>query len=479
MGFGQGLSGLNAASQNLDVIGNNIANSGTVGFKSGSATFADVYANSRVGLGVQVASINQRFTTGIVSSTGNQFDMAIDGAKGMFVLQNASGAQLYSRNGQFFADKENKIVNAQGQQLMGYAPGGTNLIGMTVPMGNIDPMATGNIANKVNLDANATVVPDATSTETLAKVVLSGTTYYYRPTGNAWYSDAAGTTVNTPADGPYTTGTPPVTVNIAGAVPTPAIPATGDNTAYAPVPAPVAFNPNDPNSFSNSTPITVYDSLGNEHRLMQYYTKRPAAGGNSVWEVNFRVDGQVPDSGGSMTLTFDPAGRLLTGGTSSQTVGVTAPGGGASPAAPLNILVNYADSTQFGGGFTQNFVPDGYATGEYASMSVGTNGELIANYTNGAKKTVGTLALADFNNLQGLQSVGGNAWVETASSGQPILGQPGSNGMAVIKGQSVEESNVDMSQELVNMIIAQRTYQANAQTIKTQDQILQTLITLR
>ncbi|MFA7475347.1 MAG: flagellar hook-basal body complex protein, partial [Castellaniella sp.] len=132
MGFGQGLSGLNAASQNLDVIGNNIANSGTVGFKSGSATFADVYASSRVGLGVQVASINQRFTTGIVSTSGNQFDMAIDGAKGLFVVTQPNGATLYTRNGQFLADKDHKIVNAQGQQLMGYAPGGTNLIGMTV-----------------------------------------------------------------------------------------------------------------------------------------------------------------------------------------------------------------------------------------------------------------------------------------------------------------------------------------------------------
>uniref|UniRef100_UPI0033426F9A flagellar hook protein FlgE n=1 Tax=Castellaniella defragrans TaxID=75697 RepID=UPI0033426F9A len=403
MGFGQGLSGLNAAAQNLDVIGNNIANSGTVGFKAGSATFADVYASSRVGLGVQVASINQRFTTGIVSSTGNQFDIAIDGAKGFFVVQNANGAQFYTRNGQFFANKENQIVNAQGQRLMGYAPGGTNLIGMTVPVGNIAPQATANIANQVNLDANAAVTPGATT-----------------------------------------------------------------------------FDPTDPDSFASALPITVYDSLGNEHQLTQYYTKRPASGGNSVWEVNYRIDGLAPDAplDGATLLTFDPAGRLIST-PPSYTVSLTNPGGAASPAEPLDILVNYTGSTQFGGGFTKNFVPDGYATGEYASTSIGTNGEVIANYTNGAKKIMGTLALADFNNLQGLQPVGGNAWAETADSGQPILGTPGSNGLALIKGQAVEESNVDMSQELVNMIIAQRTYQANAQTIKTQDQLLQTLITMR
>ncbi|MHA3902283.1 flagellar hook-basal body complex protein [Castellaniella sp. WN] len=479
MGFGQGLSGLNAASQNLDVIGNNIANSGTVGFKSGSATFADVYASSRVGLGVQVASINQRFTTGIVSTSGNQFDMAIDGAKGLFVVTQPNGAQLYTRNGQFIADKDHKIVNAQGQQLMGYAPGGTNLIGMTVPIGNIAPQATSTITNKVNLDANAIVVPGTSVPETLATVVLTqgatSTTYYYRPGTNDWYSDLAGTTVSTPPDGAYTTGTPAVNVNIASGVPDATIPSTGSNVAYVPAVTAVAFNPTNPDSFSKMVPLTVYDSLGNEHRVEQYYTKREPNGGNSVWEVNYVVDGNVIPTN-TATLEFDSAGRLVSG--SPATITYT-PGGGTSPADPLNIKVAYDGSTQFGGSYSQDFVQNGYATGEYASMSIGTNGELIANYTNGAKKTMGTIALADFANLQGLQPVGGNAWAETANSGQPIVGTPGSNGLATLKGQAIEESNVDMSQELVNMIIAQRTYQANAQTIKTQDQILQTLITMR
>src|SRR5690606_22132815 len=154
MGFGQGLSGLNAASQNLDVIGNNIANSGTVGFKSGTATFADVYANSRVGLGVQVSGVNQRFTVGNVSITGNLFDMAIDGEKGLFRLLDGSGAVLYSRNGQFFADKDNYIVNAQGHRLTGYPAGGVGLnpVPLTVPAGNIPPQASTGGAVEVNLD---------------------------------------------------------------------------------------------------------------------------------------------------------------------------------------------------------------------------------------------------------------------------------------------------------------------------------------
>ena len=416
MGFGQGLSGLNAASQNLDVIGNNIANSGTVGFKTGSATFADVYASSRVGLGVQVASINQRFTTGIVSNSGNEFDIAIDGAKGLFVVTQPNGATLYTRNGQFLADKNHNIVNAQGQQLMGYAPGGTNLIGMTVPVGNIAPQATSEINNKVNLDADADVIDGTTN----------------------------------------------------------------------------PFDPTQDSSFSKMVPLTVYDSLGNSHEVQQYYVKRGATAGVNNWDVYVAIDGAIIDPATGMAQTpatppayttahqleFDDEGRLDPA-TAQYALNFQVPVSGGAAAADLAIAVSYADSTQFGGSYSQDFIQDGYKTGEYASMSIGADGSLIANYTNGAKQTMGTIALADFANLQGLQPVGGNAWAETANSGQPIVGTPGSNGLAVIRGQSVEESNVDMSQELVNMIIAQRTYQANAQTIKTQDQILQTLITMR
>ncbi|HEX7387884.1 MAG TPA: flagellar hook-basal body complex protein [Castellaniella sp.] len=582
MGFGQGLSGLNAAAQNLDVIGNNIANAGVVGFKSSSVTFADVYASSQVGLGVQVASVNQRFTTGTVSSTGNQFDMAIDGSKGLFVVSRPDGTNLYTRNGQFFADKDNKIVNSQGQQLMGYAPGSTTLVGMTIPTGNIAPQPTSTITNLVNLDANAAVVPSVGVTGALGQVsltqngattqyfykinggvyswtdasgnpggpvppsgayttdvataatpltmtggqvlaadgttpvlpaslpatggntlgdattvgtlYLNGKAYYYKydaagpGTGYTWYTDATGTTAaTTAADGlpddaaaaaPYQSGAAGGTaVNITGSSGTPsaALPTGAGNVAYvAPVVA-VSFDPTNPASFSEVTPVVVFDSLGNQHTVQQYYTKREPSGGNSVWEVNYVVDGQLSPSN-TAKLEFSDAGRLVAG--SPATITFTA-GGGTSPALPATIAVRYDNSTQFGGSFSQNFTQDGYSTGEYASMSIGTNGELMANYTNGAKKTVGQLVLADFNNLQGLQSVGGNAWAETASSGQAIIGMPGSNGLAGIKGQAVEESNVDMSQELVNLIIAQRTYQANAETIKTQDQILQTMISMR
>jgi len=400
MGFGQGLSGLNAAAQNLDVIGNNIANAGTVGYKTGSATFADVYANSRVGLGVQMTGVKQRFTTGNVALTGNMFDMAIDGEKGFFRVTDTSGAVSYTRNGQFFADKNAFIVNAQEQRLTGYIIDpvtgnvGTTLEPLTVPRGDMAPQATTEITTVANFDSNSPII---------------------RRSG-------------------------------AGAK---------------------AFDPGDPSTYSNRQTSTVYDSLGNSHELAQYFTK---VGGQ--WELRYTLDGQ--QAGAVQSLSFDTSGRLTTTPTKLD-VNLGTPSG----AAPLTVSIDYAGTTSFAKSFGAKFTTNGYAAGEYLGMSIAKDGTLLANYSNGESKASAILALADFNNVQGLQPVGGNAWVETSESGQPVMGQPGSNGLATIKGQAVEESNVDMSQELVNMIIAQRTYQANAQTIKTQDQVLQTLITMR
>ncbi|WP_397475596.1 flagellar hook-basal body complex protein [Pusillimonas sp.] len=488
MGFGQGLSGLNAAAQNLDVIGNNIANSGTVGFKSASATFADVYASSKVGLGVQVASVNQRFTVGTISSTGNQFDMAIDGAKGLFRVQDPSGNILYTRNGQFFANKDNYIVNAQGHRLTGYGVSGTDLGPIMVPVGNIPPRATDGVTTKTNLDANAPVIHPNPSAMVPGAIVLDdgsnpAVTHSYTVNADGevvWGAPGA------PAPGVYTTGDGASTVTVVAATPLAAdtlpAPDTGaGEVAFVPAVVGHPFDPNNADSFTHSLPISVYDSLGNAHQLTQYFVKRESATpGESSWEVYYRLNGAPIDSHPDTNpaqLTFSSSGLLLSGGT--QPISINNPGGANSPAEDLNINLSYAGSTQFGGDFSPNFTQTGYATGEYAGMSIAEDGAIVANYTNGESQAMGYIALADFNNLQGLQPVGGNAWVETGASGGPVVGRPGSNGLATLQGQSVEESNVDMSQELVNMIIAQRTYQANAQTIKTQDQVLQTLITMR
>jgi len=492
MGFGQGLSGLNAAAQNLDVIGNNIANSATVGFKAASASFADVYASSRVGLGVQVSGVNQRFTVGNVKATGGQFDIAIDGAKGLFRLQQANGSIVYSRNGEFFADKNNYIVNAQGHRLTGYVgdAGSTTLGPLMVPTGNIAPLPTNAATTKANFDANSPVISEVNIPEALGSVTLTPTdtgvadapaNFRIGSTGTISWVDAAGNAVAAPADGTYTSGDGvPVTLS-GGQIVSGSFDENPPNAAYV---APVTgrpFSPGDPKSFTHSLPIQVYDSLGNAHQLTQYFIKRDGSTGTqSEWDVHYTLDGlpvDTPAGGGPVQMMFDSAGRMTS---AAQTlIVVNAPGLPGAPAEPLSIDLDYAGSTQFGGDFTPSFTQTGYPTGEYAGLSISANGDVIANYTNGETQAIGAVALADFKNLQGLQPVGGNAWIETPESGGVIVGRPGSNGMASLKGQALEESNVDMSEELVNMIIAQRTYQANAQTIRTQDQVLQTLITMR
>lgn len=486
MGFGQGLSGLNAASQSLDIIGNNIANSGTVGFKASQAAFADVYATSRVGLGTQVAAVNQRFTIGTVSTTGNQFDMAIDGANGFFRLEDSSGVILYSRNGQFHADKDNFIVNAQGHRLTGIPEGGAAPQPITVPVGNIDPYATDEIKLKANFDANSDVIPDQSTPAVpgAIEITVPGPTTYV-----GTITDASGTIAWVPAfdaadAGVHTIDGSAETVTLSATgqlVSGSSFPAADDGTyvAYVPAVVGIPFDPNNGDSFTHMQPVDVYDSLGNAHTLTQYFVKRAENGGESQWDVYFRMDGMpvASPADGATQMNFDAAGRLTSN--PNIDVSVTNVGGAASPAEDLAIRVSLAGSTQFGGEFSPSFTQTGYPTGEYSSLSIDKDGSIVARYTNGENRPRGYIVLADFKNLQGLQPVGGNAWQETSASGQPVVGQPGSNGLATIMGQSVEESNVDMGQELVDMIIAQRTYQANAQTIKTQDQILQTLITLR
>lgn len=488
MGFGQGLSGLNAAAQNLDVIGNNIANSGTVGFKSATASFADVYASSRVGLGVKVAAINQRFTVGAVTGGGGEYDIAIDGAKGMFRVTDQSGSVMYTRNGEFLVDKNNFIVNAQGYRLTGYPAGaiGANPVELQLPTANVAPQATSTATTVANLDANAKViyqVDTVTSPAVPGSVTLGGTPYTFTKA-------AGGALTWTPANPPAATyGTAPNTVTIDGTGQVTGgaledIPGFVDYTA-AVTEIGKPFDPKISSTYTNASPMTVFDSLGNSHQVMQYFVKREAAAGTSVYDVYYTMDGQAmaptTEAGGvwgnPQQFTFNNAGTL----TSAPIVNLSfaQPGGTATPADPLNIAVNYTGTTQYGSNYKLVAKPDGYTSGEFSGINISSDGSLVASYTNGETQVVGTLVLADFSNLQGLQPVGNNAWKETAASGQPILGQPGTNSMSTVVGQATEASNVDMSRELVNMIIAQRTYQANSQTIKTQDEIMQVLMNLK
>ncbi len=479
MGFGQGLSGLKGAAQKLDVIGNNIANSGTVGFKSSTVSFADVYANSRVGLGTQVAAVNQNFSIGTISNTGGQFDMAIDGDRGMFRVTDQSGQVMYTRNGEFSVNKEGYLVNPQGYYLTGYVGESTTPERIRVPYGNIAPQATSTMSLEANFNANSPAVPvDAAEQLGVLRDTDNGVDYHFRMNGDTYeWVDDAGNPTAAPT-GPITSNG--VTINFdASGQPTGSLDGA-QLTAYVPAVVGMDFDPTVPGSFTHVLPMTVYDSLGNSHQLTQYFVKRdPVAGppAESVWDVHYLVDGNEVTPTPAPQLRFDEGGRL-TAPTAPFTLNIPL-AGGTSPAEPLAISVDYAGSTQFGGEFKPDYLQNGYATGEYSSLTFASDGSIVASYTNGEVMNTGTLALAHFNNLQGMKPVGGNAWIETAESGPAILGTPGSMGFSTIKGQALEESNVDMGTELVNMIITQRVYQANAQTITTQSEMMQTLINIR
>ncbi len=230
------------------------------------------------------------------------------------------------------------------------------------------------------------------------------------------------------------------------------------------------FDKDDPATFHDSTAVSVYDSLGNQHTLQTYYVKT----GDGTWDVYAASDGGPASSVG--TLTFDTYGALLSGSPLSVSVPTT----GTGAVDPLPVSIEYAGSTQFGSGFSVNTLnQDGYTSGRLAGFAIGADGIILGRYTNGQSATLGQVVLASFANPNGLQPLGNNMWAETSTSGAPLVGTPDSGSLGVLQSSAVEDSNVDLTAELVNMITAQRVYQANAQTIKTQDAVMQTLVNLR
>lgn len=424
MGFQQGLSGLNISSKNLDVIGNNVANANTVGFKSGQAQFADVFAASLqgagaspVGLGAKVSTVVQQFTQGNISSTNNPLDVAVNGG-GFFRMTNVAGTVSYTRNGQFQFDKNDYIVNADGLRLNGYtAVNGIVQTGTSVP---------------IQLD-RSDVSPQATGTST--------------------------------------TGVPGIeaVLNLDSR--------KVDTSLVTP------FNHTNPATYHNSTSVAVYDSQGNAHTYTMYFAKTAAA---NTWDVHATVTdttGAATDVTAGLSATqivFDSNGVLTTPMPLTQAIAATeyVPAGGVAAGA---FDVNFTGTTQFGGAFGVNTLrQDGYTLGKLSGFNISPDGVLVGRYTNGQSRTLAQVILAGFANPQGLQAVGNNQWVETSSSGPELIGTPGADGQhGVLQSSAVEDSNIDLTAELVNMITAQRVYQANAQTIKTQDQVLQTLVNLR
>lgn len=511
MSFQQGLSGLNGAAKSLDVIGNNIANSSTVGFKGSTTQFADVYANSlngaggiSPGIGVKVAAIAQQFTQGNIEATNNPLDIAINGA-GFFRIEQA-GVVQYSRNGQFSLDKSGYIVNAQGAKLTGYGLGANGQVsaGAPVPL-RIDtsdqpPKVTSEIDIELQLDSRLqppTETPfDADDPQTYNKQSPMSvydtlgnphtlSTYYVKTGPGTWdvYASNDGNEVTALAVAGVTQTTADVTAARAAweaatkAVPQDPAAVSAALTAY---------------TTAASTAVraaagTAGATPENQTEIDNAAIAAAAVPGTTPEEVDAAMlkAMKVPAKPVG-TLNFNTSGALnmATTGTSPLFNGKFAieipvvPSTGAELTIPATI--DFAGTTQYGTTTSEKRIEqDGYKAGSLQRFSTGPDGTILGQYNNGQTKALGQVVLANFTNPNGLEPLGNNAWAESSNSGSALIGIPNTGGMGVLQSSATEASSVDLTAELVNMITAQRAYQANAQTIKTQDSVLQTLVNLR
>ncbi len=546
MPFRIALSGLNAASSELRVIGNNVANASTTGFKKARAEFADIFASSNlgsssnaIGSGVKLSSVTQQFSQGNIGFTDNNLDLAVSG-QGMFVL-NDNGVSVYTRAGAFGVDRNGFIANSQGQVLQGdIADSNGNLTNTTgdlqLNFDNIEPQATSTAEIALNLNSSL-AVPGATPSSSLtvpATTILdedapiapaAGSTIvgaafnmrdnygversvqieYTHTAANTWTAtlrdNVSGNTF--PGSSPIdTSGTNPspssidfgwvpqtgtgaqdpiiVATNVSAITLVPAA-ADGDtsvgtastvNNGTAQVP----FNANDATTYSHSTSMTIFDSQGTPHLLTQYYRKSTQA---NQWEVftfreGSRVDGPVGSSG--QTVVFDTSGQLQTPTPSLPAISFN-PGGGA---AQITMSVDISGVTQFGSSFSiSSLTQDGFSTGQLSGIDISDTGIVLSRFTNGQTQILGQVRLANFTNPQGLRQLGDTTWAESFESGQAIVSQPGSSGLGLIQSGALEGSNVDLTEQLVGMITAQRNFQANSQVISTADTITQAIINIR
>lgn len=407
MTFEIALTGINAASSELEVISNNIANNATSGFKRSRTEFADVYAvsssgssNTQTGSGVRVTQVTQEFTQGDMSYTENNMDISISG-EGFFRMDD-HGSIVYTRAGAFGLDQEGYIVNSSGHYLTGYQGDDNGEITSTlgpiqVDAGSLAPKPTSEINLGINLDATAEVLP--------------------------------------------------------------------------------AFDVDVASTYNFSTSTTIYDSLGSSHEATLYFHKD----GPNDWTSFMYVAGQEVSQPGGEKLIFNEDGSLQSlNGTAGNTVINALPFTPPTGAAVQSLAMDLESISQFENPFGTNEVfQDGYMPGRLADIEVDSSGIIYGRYTNRESKALGQISLTNFSNPQGLRPVGDSSWAETFSSGIGATGEPGSASLGLLQSGALEESNVDITEELVAMIGAQRSFQANAQVIGTADTLTQTVINMR
>ena len=428
-------SGINATSRALSEIGNNIANAQTVGYKSRSVSFGDLFgatiggggtSNSLVeGRGVRVLGIDPSFTQGSLQTTSNALDLAIDG-DGFFQVNDVAGNIFFSRAGQFNVDSGGNIVSPAGLRLQGF-----------------------------QLDANGNI------SGALGDLVLTTTQQI---------------------------GVATTEVDMSGNL-------KADEPIIAPTIAQILADPSNTTNSQHSTPIRVFDSLGVGHDVNVYFSKTA----NNTWqysvlanntEVTVIPANENTTTGNALvaqgTLTFNSSGLLLT---ESNPAGhaITFSNGSAAS----NIIFDFGTSiTTDGGAGTDGMLQqgspsvnlalsqDGFANGTLTGTSIGEDGVITGRFSNGTTQALGQVALTRFINPDGLAPIGRNLFIQSGDSGTPLVGNPGSGSFGKVSASTLEASNVDLGDELVDMITMQRGFQANSRIITTTNDLLGELVNL-
>jgi flagellar hook protein FlgE len=398
-----GLQGIETAMQ---AVSDNLANAQTTGYQSESVNFetllGEFVAGNALGGGVSVNGVSRDFSQGGITQVNSSTDMAIQG-NGFFVLQDASGNQTFSRNGQVTQSSDGTLLGFNGQELMGYLvnSAGTasgTLSSIAIPQGALAPSPSTATSLSGNLDSTSPVIPGA-------------------------------------------------------------------------------INPADPTTYNTSVSVQVHDSLGNSH-VMTFYFQNAGPGTSPVaenWNWSATLDGSATGlANNSGTVGFDTSGNIVSGAIPGSALTATIVG-----AANLSLNLNFSGLTQFASGSAASGTADGNAVGNPQGVSIDNNGVVSVSYSNGQNVKLAQVAVATFTNLQGLQLGSSGDYVQTASSGQPTIATANTGSAGSIRPNSLENSNVDTTSQLVNLVVLQRSYQASAKALQTQDSILGTLMQIQ
>jgi flagellar hook protein FlgE len=499
-------------------------------------------AKNATGSGVMLADIAQQFTQGNIAFTDNVLDLSIDGSGFFIMSDGGdisyTRAGMFSTDSQgYVVNNAGFRLQGYGADGQGNILNGV-VTDLHIDASNQAPRLTSSVASQFNLDATEVApkrVTQGLEAADLADLTTLSAIQLHTSTGRHSLGGLlAGLTDTTPRgiadalnakgkemgfDIVATAGTDSISVSLGDGLLLSRDDGNGvvDAGEILPVSGHTAeFDPTNPDTYNSATSVTIYDSLGNPHVMTQYFVKQRtisadesrdspssiAATSNS-WKMYAQIDGRdvgpmnATGEAEGFAMRFGSDGRLHPASEQAFVIDNWTPldangkyngALGAAPGATIplptpsnssNFVIDIAGSTQFGSSFGVNDVAqNGYATGRLSGVSIDSAGVVFARFTNGQAQVLGQVALASFNNEQGLQAQGGTLWTETYESGSPLVGEPQTAALGLIQSGALEESNVDLSEELVNLIIAQRNYQSNAKTIETADQVTQTILNI-